>query len=74
MMFALAALLSGLSIWVLWRSTRPPEEQPVRLPVPLGGSVANAPGESIDPAERARLDALVKERAGGSSNASRSAR
>jgi len=73
-LFALAAMLSVLSIWVLWRTTRPPEEQPVRLPAPLGGGVADAPSESIDAAERARLDALLKQRAGGSSDASRSAR
>lgn len=61
---AVATLLCGLSIWLLWRATRPPPDGGVHLPVPLSPRGGDLPRESIDAAERARLDALLKERAG----------
>jgi hypothetical protein len=58
-----AVLLSGVSLWILWRATRPPADAGVHLPVPLSPRGGDLPRESIDAAERARLDALLKERA-----------
>ena len=74
--------LSALGIWALWRTTRPPADTPIHLPAPLNPILPAAPAappapekpvESIDAAERAKLDAVLKERA-GAADVSRRAR
>jgi hypothetical protein len=74
--------LSALGIWALWRTTRPPAEAPLHLHAPLTPVNPALPGlppapekpvESIDAAERAKLDAVLKQRA-GAADVSRRAR
>ena len=70
----LGALLSAASIWLLWQATRPPAEDAVHLPNPLSPRGGDLPRESIDAAERARLDELLRERAGEEGDGARGSR
>jgi hypothetical protein len=83
---AVALAVSALGIWALWRTTRPPADAPLHLPAPLSGPAPlsapaalppvapEAPAESIDAAERARLDALIKKRGKAPADVSRRSR